>query len=115
MGKLVDDAKALADAANTLVTEAEAEEGGTVTDKTVTGVTITYSDGSTVDFSPAGNDTPAAPVVPPVTEETTPPADTAAGSSTPDISNSGGGQTPEPTPEGATEIAPTVAGEVPQS
>lgn len=125
MGKLVDDAQAVADAAQSLVAEAvvaEAEQGGsTVSDKTVAKVTVTYSDGSSVDFSPAGDtapgvvDTPA-PVVSPVSG-----AGSSTGSDTPDPSSgaadagldTSGERTPEPVPEGGTEVEPTIAGVVP--
>lgn len=115
MGKLVDDAKAVADAASNLVAEAETEESGTVTDKTVTKITVTYSDGSSVDFSPAGNDTPAAPVVTPVMTD--------APVSTPDTTEgvvetpaeTTATETPAEVAEGGTEVEPTAAGSVPQS
>lgn len=112
MGKLVDDAQAVADAAQSLVAEAvvaEAEqEGGTVTDKTVAKVTVTYSDGSSVDFSPAGDTAPGvespAPVVAPVSD---------ADSSTVDGAPDPSGGAAEPVPEGGAEVQPTIAGVVP--
>lgn len=113
MGKLVEDAQAVADAAANLVAEIQAEENGTVTDKTVTKVTVCYSDGSSVDFSPAGEtapgvDTPA-PVVTPVTDAPTPTPDTSDGAGEAPVS-----EVPAEVPEGATEVSPTVAGVVPQ-
>lgn len=113
MGKLVDDAKAVADAATALVAEAETEESGTVSDKTVFKVTITYTDGTSVDFTPVVDESPEpAPVAPPVTADSVDSgANTGATDVTPTPPASGG---VAEVPEGATEVEPTVAGVVPE-
>lgn len=133
MSKVLEDAKSIAKAATDLTVEIANEEG-TAVNNPVSKVTITYADGSTVDFSPPAGDTSTAPVVAPVNADPVPtPVATApgsagtetpptnageAGSSSQAESGSGTETDPpvptEPLPEGAAETSPTIAGVVPQ-
>lgn len=104
MSKVLDDAIANANSANALVAEIQAvEEEGTVTpvDKTVTSVTVNYSDGSSDTLSPS---------VPPTAPDTA--SDTASDSGSSDSSNTpadsdSGEPTPEPQPVAAGTIPDT--------
>lgn len=107
MSKVLDDAKATADAANALVSEIETTESeGTVTpvDKVIDNVVINYTDGTSDTIVKPGDST-LTPTVTDTVSDTASDSGSSDSSNTPADSDSG-----EPTPE----PQPVAAGTIPE-